>query len=68
MSGTISHGGGSIIDRAGGASSGDLLNITSVVFGDGATDGNWRIIPSGVNLSVQRRESGVWVEKASFNP
>ena len=36
--------------------------------GDASVDGTWRIIRDGDNLSVQRRESGVWVEKSSFLP
>jgi len=47
----------------GGTSNADPLNI-----GDPTVDGNWRITVSGNNLSVQRRESGTFVEKASFNP
>jgi len=36
--------------------------------GDSGTDGSWRFIIVGNDLSVQRRESGVWVEKGSFMP
>ena len=32
----------------------------------GITD--WRIIPVGDNLSIQKYENGQWVEKGSFNP
>lgn len=35
-------------------------------FGDENTDGSWRITVSGTNLLVERRESGVWVEKSAF--
>ena len=42
--------------------------VTSIIWGDGVTDGSWRIIESGNNLSVQRLESGVWVEKSAFTP
>lgn len=37
--------------------------VDSVYFGSPTTDGTWRIIPSGNDLSIQRRESGVWVQK-----
>lgn len=37
-------------------------------FGDQNTDGSWRIVVDGTNLSVQYRESGNWVEKGSFLP
>lgn len=41
-------------------------NAQVVYFGPSGTDGTWRIIPSGNDLSVQRREGGVWVEKGLF--
>lgn len=42
---------------------------TSVVyFGDSATDGTWKIVRDGNNLSFQRRESGAYVEKGKFQP
>lgn len=37
----------------------------SVTFGDQDTDGSWRFIVVGTDLSHQRRESGVWVEKSA---
>ena len=37
-------------------------------FGDENTDGSWRIVVSGDNLVIQKRESSVWVEKSSFTP
>ena len=37
-------------------------------FGDEGTDGTWRLIISGNDLSVQKREAGVWVEKSAFMP
>ena len=40
--------------------------LNSVIFGDGVTDGSWRIIVVGTNLSIQRLESGVWVEKTAI--
>lgn len=42
--------------------------VTAIIWGDGVTDGSWRQIESGNNLSVQRLESGVWVEKSAFTP
>ena len=44
------------------------LNIDVFYFGDPNTNGSWRIIPVGNNLSVQRREGGIWVDKHSFTP
>lgn len=35
-------------------------------FGNESTDGSWRFYVSGENLVVEKRESGVWVEKGSF--
>lgn len=54
----------------------DLKNIADqlpedtgiIYFGNRTTNGTWRIAVSGVNLSVQRRESGAWVEKTAFLP
>lgn len=54
----------------------DLKNISNqlpqesgaLYFGDPTTDGTWRIIVDGVNLSVQLRTSGAWVEKTAFTP
>ncbi len=37
-------------------------------FGDENTNGSWRIIISGTELSIQKREGGVWVEKSAFTP
>lgn len=34
--------------------------------GDPSSDGAWRIVKSSTDLSIQRRESGVWVEKGAF--
>jgi hypothetical protein len=35
----------------------------SVYFGDQNTDTSWRIIRTGTDLDIQRREGGVWVSK-----
>ena len=46
-----------------------LPDVAGVLyFGDSATDGTWRIIVSGVNLSVQLRVAGSYVEKSAFTP
>lgn len=46
-----------------------LNNVDEVVyFGDEDTNGTWRIAESGDDLSVQKREAGVWVEKGAFQP
>ncbi len=37
-------------------------------FGDPNTEGTWRIIRTGDNLSFQRLESGEWVFKLTINP
>jgi len=39
---------------------------THVYFGDTTSEGSWRMYVSGNNLVVERRESGVWVEKSAF--
>jgi len=42
--------------------------VIGIIWGDGVTDGSWRIIPVGNNLSVQRLEGGQWIEKSAFSP
>ena len=42
--------------------------VTSIIWGDGVTNGSWRIVESGNNLSVQRLEGGQWIEKSDFTP
>ena len=37
-------------------------------FGDPATNGTWRIVRDGDDLSFERRELGVWVFKMKINP
>ncbi|GIV32718.1 MAG: hypothetical protein KatS3mg031_0253 [Chitinophagales bacterium] len=37
-------------------------------FGDPAVDGTWRIVRNGSNLSFERKESGVWVQKSVMAP
>ena len=46
----------------------ELDSTSALYFGDSATNGSWRIIRSGNNLVVERREGGVWVEKNAFLP
>lgn len=36
--------------------------------GDPTVDGSWRIIRSGNNLVMERRESGAWVTKSTITP
>lgn len=36
--------------------------------GDPTTDGSWRIVRSGNDLAFERRETGAWVSKGTFNP
>lgn len=43
-------------------------STSTFYFGDSATDGTWRIVRDGNNLSFQRRESGAYVEKGKFQP
>lgn len=40
----------------------------AVYFGDSGTDGTWRIIKSGNNLVVERREGGAYVTKQTWTP
>ena len=51
-----------------------IINISTTVvqgwlyLGDPGTQGTWRIGQVGNNLSFQRFESGVWVEKDAMTP
>ena len=62
------------LDFVGSGSGGGLtgagiyFNAGSVSTTDPAVDGAWFITTSGNNLSFQRRESGVYVEKSSITP
>lgn len=38
----------------------------TIYIGDPNTNGSWRFTVIGNNLIVERRESGVWVEKSAF--
>ena len=44
-----------------------LYNASNIYLGDSSTNGSWRIVRNGNNLSFQRREAGSWVEKGSFS-
>lgn len=61
----ISHQGGG---SASGSSFGSIFITTGVYFGTASTNGAWFITTSGNNLVFQRRESGVYVEKAADTP
>lgn len=39
----------------------------SYIFGDGLTEGDWRIIVNGTKLQFQRLESSVWATKGEFS-
>lgn len=43
-------------------------NASYYYIGDPDTDGSWRIMVSSDNLTFQRRELGVWVEKSAVTP
>lgn len=59
---------------AGGSVTGDISSTADIILGSGGaiylgskdTDGSWRFIRSGDDLSIQRLEASVWVEKASI--
>lgn len=42
--------------------------VTEINFGDPSIDGTWKIIPVSNDLSIQKRESGVFVEKTAIQP
>lgn len=46
-----------------------LVGLSEAVYwGDEATDGSWRMIRSGNDLLVERREAAIWVTKHTFTP
>jgi hypothetical protein len=47
---------------------GQLSAAEAFYVGDPATDGSWRIIRSGNNLLMERREIGAWVTKHTVTP
>lgn len=61
-----------VLDLTGSSSTlsgtGIYFNNGAVSTTDPAVDGAWYITTSGNNLSFQRRESGVYVEKSAVTP
>ena len=55
----------SILDVDGDIETGDA---NAFYFGDPSTDGTWRIVRDGNDLSFERRESGTYVFKMKINP
>lgn len=45
----------------------DMPNFNGLTFGSDDVDGSWRIAIISNNLVLQRRESGVWTVKQTFN-
>ena len=39
----------------------------TIILGDIATDGSWRLFVSGTDLLIQRREAGVWTTKSTIS-
>lgn len=56
------------LDLVSNSASSSNLQVTAVYFGDPNTNGTWRIIVSGSNLSFQRREAGIYNEKMAATP
>lgn len=46
----------------------DIDDTKAFYFGDKTTDGSWRIVRSGSDLSFERREAGAWVQKDIMTP
>jgi hypothetical protein len=46
----------------------DSTVTDALYIGDPLTNGSWRMVAVGNNLSVQRRESGSWVTKGNYTP
>lgn len=65
---TIKLTDGSLTDNGDGSFSIELSSMAAGVFylGPAANDGSWRFRVSGTDLLVERKESGVWVEKGSY--
>lgn len=65
---TIKLTDGSLTDNGDGSFSIELSSIASGIFylGPATVNGSWRFRVSGNDLLVERRESGVWVEKGSY--
>ena len=56
--------------KGGSASSGSVTIPTGfyLYFGDGVTNGSWRMRVSSNNLVMERLEAGVWNEKSAATP
>ncbi len=48
--------------------SAQLVAAAVIYFGEPNIDGSWRILRSGNNLVIDRREAGVWVTKQTYTP
>ena len=58
-----------VVNTSGGSTTDVIIpSGYALYFDDKTTDGSWRIIHSGNNLSFQRRESSTWVEKSAVTP
>jgi hypothetical protein len=44
-----------------------LISTGIIYLGDSATNGSWRIVRSGDDLTFDRRESGSWVTKSTIS-
>jgi len=78
VSGTITYGGNYVSAKlgVGGAPGTSLIKsygdieaaaAGNIYFGDPATNDSWRIVRSGNNLVIERRESGSWVTKSTIS-
>lgn len=45
-----------------------VADSTAVYFGSPSVNGSYRIVRSGNNLNIERRESGTWVSKEATLP
>jgi hypothetical protein len=44
-----------------------LVAAGVLYFGDDSTNGSWRIVRSGNDLVIQRREAGTWTTKSTIS-
>lgn len=49
-------------------SPGSVVITAPVYIGSPSADGSWRFRTVGVDLIIERREGGVWIQKGSYNP
>lgn len=54
-----------LVSRLGGNKFKKIFIADSLVFGDGNTEGDWRIIRSGNDLNSERLESSTWEKKSA---